>query len=123
MPVYNRKCKYCDWDTDFALEPVGQKKKACPQCGKDTERYMAGHSPMMIPDTFPQPLVDNVMTAKTQVFYSRTEQKDAMRANGLQFKDQHVPPPGSDQSAVTSRWDAISKHQMDGAIAMLTRAK
>jgi hypothetical protein len=123
MPVYDRRCLKCDWDTDFALEPVNLKRVPCPQCGGETQRYMAGHGPMMIPDTFPRPLVDNVMTAKTQVFESRSEQRDAMRANGLQFRDTHVGPPGSDKSSHTTPWNAITKETLDNAIAMLTRPK
>ena len=114
MPVYNRRCLECDWDTDFALEPVTNPRPQCPKClGFQTERYLAGHGPMVIPDTFSTPVLDSVMSTKKQIHYSRSERKQRMRHHRLQEFQRWTSGNESDKSAIHgARWDAVSADQL-----------
>lgn len=74
---------------------------------------MAGHGPMIIPDTFSTPVVDDVMRVKRQVHYSRSERKARMKHSRLQDFQRWVPGNESDKSAFCPRWDTMSQHQLD----------
>lgn len=113
MPVYDRGCDVCGWETDFALEPVTDPKPPCPQCGASTHRFMSGHAPMCIPDTFNTPVVDSVMTKHKQVHYTRSERKARMKNNKLQEFIKWSSGNESDKSNVHGpRWDAVSADQL-----------
>lgn len=112
MPVFDRRCQTCAWLTDFALEPVTDPHPPCPECGEATERYMAGHGPMVIPDTYSTPIVDSVMTKKTQVHYTRSERKARMKNNRLQEFVKFTPNNESDKGSLFCRWDAVSADQL-----------
>ena len=113
MPVYDRKCRHCEWLTDFALEPVTDPHPPCPTCGAETERYFAGHGPMVIPDSFSTPIVDSVMTNKKQIHYTRTERKLAMKKNRLQEFIRWTPGNESDKSSFCQREETISRIQLE----------
>ena len=103
MPVYDRRCLACAWTTDFALEPVQFASPVCPECGGQTERYWTT-SPTVVPDTFHEPVVDDMMAKQTQTFYSRSERKAAMRLHGKQEMIRHTHGPESDKSRHTTSW-------------------
>lgn len=56
------------------------------------------------PDSIPGGMTVENMGPTPQTFYSKSEWKAAMRAQGLVQKVQHKPLPGTDKSAHTSRW-------------------
>ena len=114
MPVFDRKCTTCDWLTDFALEPVTDPHPPCPDCGGETERYMAGHGPMVIPDTYATPVVDSVMTNKRQIHYSRSERKARMKNNRLREFERWTSGNESDKSCLMPRWGGMSQSILDG---------
>ena len=103
MPIFDRRCGSCGWSKDDNLEKSSALEFPCPACGGATVREWT-RPPAMIPDTFATPLVDRVMDRETQVFYSRSEQKAAMRARGLMIRDEHIGMPGSDKSPQSKRW-------------------
>ena len=114
MPVYDRVCDSCGWTTDFAFEPVTDPHPQCPECkSSETRRYMAGHGPMVIPDTFSTPVVDSVMTKHTQIHYSRSERKARMKHNRLQEFERWVPGAESDKSCWCPRWGVTSADALD----------
>ncbi len=104
MPVYDRICDACGWSTDFSLELVSSKDKPCPKCGGATERVFIGKGPLVVPDTYSTPLVDDVMLKTTQTFYSRSEHRAAMQKHGYENRVRHVPLPESDKSNMTTSW-------------------
>lgn len=55
---------------------------ACPQCGAPTEIVWTTPSNVQS-DEFTKPLVDDTMDKRTQVFYTRSEWKAAMRKRGI----------------------------------------
>lgn len=114
MPVYNRRCLACAYDTDFAWESVADPHPPCPECGGTTERYMAGRSPMIIPDTYSTPIVDSVMTKQKQVHYSRSERKARMKNNRLREFERWTSGNESDKSCVMPRWGGMSQSILDG---------
>lgn len=89
MPNYDRMCLSCDHRFE-SLERTTDWSLHCPVCGHDTERVWTTRTPAVIPDTFQNPLVDDVMTKETQVFYSRSEHRAAMKAHGLRNDVRHV---------------------------------
>ena len=102
MPVFDRKCSVCDWTKDDNYEPHGHEF-ACPTCGQPTERVFTGRI-NVIPDTFSKPLVDDNMARTTQVFYSRSEHRAAMKKHGVRNNTQHREFNHSDKSPHTTRW-------------------
>ncbi len=104
MPVYDRVCHFCDWRTDFSLELVSAKDKPCPKCGAPTDRVFIGKGPLVVPDTFSTPLVDDVMLKHTQVFHSRSEHRHAMQLHGYENRVRHVSGPEGDKSKHTTSW-------------------
>lgn len=101
MPIYDRQCA-CGWRRDDCYEQRADTL-ACPSCGAQTERIYTGRV-NIIPDTFSTPLVDDNMARHTQVFYSRSERKAAMKKYGVREHVQHVEFNHSDKSPHTTRW-------------------
>lgn len=99
--------------TDFAFETVADPHPACPICGAETHRFMAGHGPMVIPDTYSTPIVDSVMTKRTQVHYTRSERKARMKHNRLQEFERWIPGNESDKTSLLCRWGAIDQGTLD----------
>lgn len=103
MPVFDRACD-CGYYTDFSLEPSTPPVIRCPKCGGETYRAWRGKMANVIGDTYHVPLVDDVMTEKTQVFQTKSEHRAAMAANGLIHRDRHAPMPGTDVDPHSVRW-------------------
>lgn len=100
MPLYDRICD-CGWSKEDCYEPR-DFTLACPTCGELTKRQWTRMS--IIPDTFSTPLVDDNITKTTQVFYSRSERKAAMKKYGMRERFQHVEFNHSDKSPYSVKW-------------------
>lgn len=102
MPIYDRRCLSCEWTRDDCYEPR-EYVQPCPSCGGATERLYTGRV-NVIPDTFAIPLVDDNIAKTTQVFYSRSERKAAMKRLGMREAVRHVEFNHSDKSPHTIKW-------------------
>ena len=102
MPIYDRRCLACFWTRDDCYEPR-EYVQTCPSCGSATERLYTGRV-NVIPDTFSTPLVDDNMARETQVFYSRSERKAAMKKHGVIERFRHVEFNHSDKSPHSVKW-------------------
>lgn len=66
-----------------------------------------GHGQMTLvvePDSIPGGMTVEHLGPTPRTFYSKTEWRDAMRAEGVVNKVRHVGLPGSDRSPHTTRW-------------------
>ncbi len=102
MPLYDRQCSACAWAKEDCYEPR-EFHVDCPLCGAATQRLYTGRV-SVIPDTFSTPLVDDNMAKTTQVFYSRSERKAAMKKYGVREMTRHVEFNHSDKSPHTIKW-------------------
>lgn len=113
MPVYNRGCESCAWETDFAFEPMTDPSPACPECGGSTRRFLGGRGATVIPDTYSTPIVDSVMTAKRQIFETRSDRNRAMKHNRLQEFIKWTPGNESDKSSLVQRQETMSRYTLE----------
>ena len=102
MPLHDRECEACGWSRSDCYQPR-DTVYPCEQCNApDTKRVYSRVS--VIPDTFSTPLVDENMAKTTQVFYSRSERKAAMKRLGVHEAFRHVEFNHSDKSPHSVKW-------------------
>lgn len=107
MPMYDYQCPACQ-KIEEHLVRVGTDLWEC-ECGAEMTRIWTGHATSVIPDGIPGGLmIKNGLcnpdgTPKRYDSYS--EIRRAEKRTGMVNHVEHKPPPGTDKSKFTTKWN------------------
>jgi len=93
VPMFDNECTCCG--LTFEALSKFDEQPSCRGCGSlDTRRVWASHAANMIPDSVPGGFViENLHRTPTR-YFSKSEYRDDLRANGCQIKEYHTGDPG-----------------------------
>jgi hypothetical protein len=98
----------------------------CDRCGALIEIGdwpFCPHGPArvtVISDSIPGGLVIENLGPEPVRVYSETERRRIMKERGLVDFVRHRPPPGTDKSAHTSNWSAVTQQMLDDAADLVS---
>lgn len=107
MPFYDLTCKNNHNQIDILLK-LGERPP-CPTCGEATETlWLPSSSPNVIGDDIPGGILIKHgichEDGSPKKYYSKSDMAKAAKAKGLTNYVVHTPPPGTDKSNKTSKW-------------------
>ena len=111
MPRYTQSCLSCDWCDDIYVRPFDNP--VCPSCGGSTERSWSGDAVAVAKDEIPGGQFFENGWEEPRKFYSHSEHRAALAAEGLEIRAKWVPG-----DKYLTRWDTVD---LDAAKALLER--